>query len=149
MVEGLRKQRLQKYDKFLKSFQYSACLDSVLEAPQNPVIVISVIQELVHRSGIKIALVNRDDKSLIPLLKFLLKYIIHPRYNPTLVPLLNMVLGTILPLSIDIYGHLLRHSFEACQLLDKIKLKVRQEVRVVRNFNNCLGMLDTVFAHAG
>ncbi|KAJ7507862.1 WD40 repeat-like protein [Mycena galericulata] len=60
-VESRRAKRLRDYDRLLKSFKYSAALDSVLRKQVPPTTTFSLIQELIHRDGLRIALAGRDD----------------------------------------------------------------------------------------
>lgn len=94
IVEAARKKKLQTYDKLLKSFQYGKALDATLEKPFNPVSIVSMLEELVHRNGVRIALAGRDEEAVIPLLEFLAKYITHPRYSKILLTVTNIVIGT-------------------------------------------------------
>lgn len=103
LVEGKRAAPLQKYDRLLKKFQYSAALDSVLNKTQPPSVVVGLMRELVHRDGLKIALANRDDISLEPLARFVQKYITHPDYAGVLVDVANLLLG------LSFFNH--RHVF--------------------------------------
>jgi hypothetical protein len=61
----------------------------------DPVIVVSLVQELVHRSGIRISLKNRDENTLNPLLTFISKNVTSPDYAPILTTLFNIIIGTI------------------------------------------------------
>ena len=61
-MERVRKQRLQPYDKLLKSFNYGAALDAALATGQAQVVA-CVLQELSVRDGVRLALLrgSRDD----------------------------------------------------------------------------------------
>ncbi len=61
---------------------------------RDPVVVVSVLEELRQRDGIFIALKDRDDTMLEPLITFLAKYITNPRYSAVLITLANTLLGT-------------------------------------------------------
>ncbi|KAG8959706.1 hypothetical protein FRC03_007623, partial [Tulasnella sp. 419] len=78
-VESRRKKRLRDYDRLLKAFQYGEALDSVLRKTVPPTTAFSVIQELIHRGGLRIALSGRDDVLLEPVLQLLLKNVTDPR----------------------------------------------------------------------
>lgn len=69
LVESERQVRLKAYEKHLKSFSYQKALDAALKT-MNPVVVITLLEELIRRSGLTIALSGRDEKSLEPLLSF-------------------------------------------------------------------------------
>ncbi|GJJ07566.1 hypothetical protein Clacol_001769 [Clathrus columnatus] len=89
-VESRRKKRLREYDRLLKSFKYGAALDSVLSKQVPPTTKFSLIQELIHRDGLRPALAGRDDVLLEPILRLLLKYITDPRFGES--PLIDGLL---------------------------------------------------------
>lgn len=69
LVESERRVRLKPYEKHLKKFSYQRALDAALKT-QNPLVVVTVLEELLRRSGLTIALSDRDEVSLEPLLSF-------------------------------------------------------------------------------
>ena len=111
-VEARRKKKLREYDKLLKSFKYSAALDSILRkvrtraqlfiltienliSPQQvpPTTKFAVIQELVHRDGLRSALAGRDDVLLEPVLALLVKYVHDPRFGELVCDVGSLVIG--------------------------------------------------------
>lgn len=93
-VEYKRKQRLAKYDKYLKKFEYHNALDEVLlKNKYSTQVVVAMLQELVHRSALVNAISGRDDVSLEPLVRFLVKHIHNPRYTNLLVDVSETLLG--------------------------------------------------------
>jgi U3 small nucleolar RNA-associated protein 15 len=97
-VESSRKQRLQPYDRFLKRFQYRAALDAALETGHH-LVVASVLDELLQRNALNVALGGRNDVSLAPILQFLVKHVTNPRYSSLLIDVSNAILGTVTRLS--------------------------------------------------
>ena len=79
MIESERRIRLKPYEKQLKKFNYQKALDSALRT-HNPLVVVTVLEELLRRSGLTIALSDRDETTLEPLLSFTARYVSHPRY---------------------------------------------------------------------
>lgn len=102
-----RKRKLLEWDRLLKDFRYSDALDAVLrkvisssvfsfsllsllvshanpspDAQQSvtPATTFALLEELIHRAGLPLALANRHDLSLEPILRFLVKHITNPRY---------------------------------------------------------------------
>jgi U3 small nucleolar RNA-associated protein 15 len=114
-VTSAKKPKLRKYDQFLRKFQYKNALDAALlpvspkiEAslfifvmlidilfPKNvrPTMTMSVIEELIHRDGLRIALSGRDEPLLEPIFVFVVKYITNPRFATTLLQVGEMILG--------------------------------------------------------
>lgn len=92
-VQQIRKPHLRAYDVFLKKFQYSNALDAVLKKKSTALEIVSLIEELIHRDGLRIALKGRDENTLVPILNFLDKNMLNPRYSVILVNVFEMVLG--------------------------------------------------------
>lgn len=116
-VEARRRRKLRGYDRLLKNFKYSAALDTVLRKVRNdassrvlptlltcensiadeqqvpPTISFSLIQELVHRDGLRTALAGRDDVLLEPTLQLLVKYVADPRFGDLASSVAALVLG--------------------------------------------------------
>ena len=63
---------------------------------RNPVIVVSMLHELVFRDALRTALSGRDESTLVPLLQFAVKYVAHPRYTPLMWDMCSTLLGMIL-----------------------------------------------------
>ncbi len=92
-VENKRKKRLKEYDRLLKGFKYSAALDSVLLKQVPPTTTFSLIQELIHRDGLRTALAGRDDVLLEPILRLLLKHVSDPRFGGMVCDVAGVVIG--------------------------------------------------------
>lgn len=58
-----------------------------------PLTTFAVLQELVHRDGLRIALQGRDDVALEPLLAFLLRHITDPRFGEMASEIAGVVIG--------------------------------------------------------
>ena len=84
MIESERGLKLRPYETHLRKFNYQLALDSALKT-RNPLIVITVLQELCRRKGLTTAISGRDDEALEPLLSFCTKYICNPRYSMLIV----------------------------------------------------------------
>lgn len=72
------KERLQKHDAHLRRYEYSKCLDSVLvreRMNKYPEILVSVMQELIHRKGLHRAFAGRGEKSLNLIIGFISRHI--------------------------------------------------------------------------
>lgn len=58
-----------------------------------PTTTFSLIQELIHRDGLRTALGGRDDVLLEPILRLLLKHITDPRFGEMVSDVANIVIG--------------------------------------------------------
>jgi hypothetical protein len=75
----------------VRSCSVDAGFTGDLESP--PTVAFSLIQELVHRDGIRVALAGRDDVMLEPVLRLLLNYVSDPRFGELVCDLAGTVIG--------------------------------------------------------
>lgn len=83
--------KLSSFDKALKSFNYHAALDAALQNG-SPEVVVSVVEELVRRNGLRAALSGRDQLTLQPLLSFLINQITLPPFAGVFISVANLLL---------------------------------------------------------
>jgi U3 small nucleolar RNA-associated protein 15 len=136
-VASGRKQRLQPYDVKMKKFEYGAALDAALESKQ-PIIVASVLDELINRDGLGQALSGRDEAALEPLLHYLGKYITDPRYATVLVDVCDMLF--------DLYVPVLGQSVSVDSLFYRLRSRVHEEITFQRQLLTLQGALDGLLA---
>ncbi|KAF7355352.1 WD40 repeat-like protein [Mycena sanguinolenta] len=139
-VESRRAKRLRDYDRLLKSFKYSAALDSVLRKQVPPTTTFSLIQELIHRDGLRIALTGRDDVLLEPVLRLLVKYVTDPRFGEMVCDVAGIV--------IEMYTPVLGQSPLIDSLFLRLRKKVAAELRFQKELLKTKGALDMVLATA-
>mmetsp|Transcript_22774 Transcript_22774/g.37487 ORF Transcript_22774/g.37487 Transcript_22774/m.37487 type:complete len:522 (+) Transcript_22774:136-1701(+) len=138
-VERQRQLRLKPYDRYLKKFQYQNALDEVIKE-KHPVLIVSMLDELMARNGLHIALAGRDDASLAPILTFLCKYSTHPRYSPLLLQVSSLLL--------DLYTQVIRSSSLIDRLLRRLQRRWHEELRLQEDLLSLLGSLDLIFSAA-
>ena len=92
LVSGMKgkRQKLQKYEQNLKNFEYKKALNHALEQ-QNPEVVTALLEELMLRGGLEIALSNRDPKELEQVVKFIKWKVSDHRYQGTLLQILRFI----------------------------------------------------------
>ncbi|GAA6012529.1 hypothetical protein JCM10207_009032 [Rhodosporidiobolus poonsookiae] len=137
-VSRERKRKLQEWDKMLKNFRYGDALDSVMRPDTTPATAFALMEELIRRDGLPIALANRHDLSLEPVLAFLVKHITSPRFCTLAVDI-----ATVL---IDIYTPTLGLSPLIDSLFTRLRNKVDEELEFQRELTSVQGALDMVFA---
>ncbi|GLB33858.1 putative WD40 repeat-like protein [Lyophyllum shimeji] len=137
-VESRRTKRLRDFDKFLKSFKYSAALDSVLRKQVPPTTTFSLIQELIHRDGLRTALSGRDDVLLEPVLRLLLKYVTDPRFGEMVCDVAGIV--------IDMYSPILGQSPLIDSLFLRLRKKVATEIQFQKDLVKTKAALNMVFS---
>ncbi|EJT52127.1 57.7 kda trp-asp repeats containing protein [Trichosporon asahii var. asahii CBS 2479] len=139
-VETRRKERLRDYDKYLKSFKYSAALDAALKKTVRPTTTFALILELVQRDALRIALSGRDDVTLEPLLSFLTRHVTDPRFGEACADVVSVLL--------DLYSPQLDHSPLVDELLAKLNGRVERELAFQRELFKLRGALDMTLAQA-
>ncbi|KAJ2032889.1 U3 small nucleolar RNA-associated protein, partial [Coemansia sp. S2] len=133
-----RRKGLADYDQFLRKFEYARALDAVLSNNRTGLTVVSLLQELVHRDGLNTALAGRDELSLDPIVRFVVKFVDHPRYTGVLINVTEVLL--------DIYGDLLHQSSRIAELLGRLKAKVRMELRLQQDLTMLLGSMEMLMS---
>ena len=85
------KYNLQKYDKCLRQFKYAEALSSALKSKHSTVIL-TVVEELLVREGLEVAVKGLDDEYLEALIDFLLKKLDSWKSQALVVHLFDVVL---------------------------------------------------------
>lgn len=135
LVATERTARLQPYERLLKKFNYQATLDAALKT-RNPVVVITVLEELCRRNGLGIALSGRDETTLEPIVSFSARYVNHPKYSRLVIQVVQKML--------DLYASVLGHSDAIDELFLKLHKQVRAEVGFQRQILRVMGSLDGI-----
>ncbi|CAG8822933.1 5885_t:CDS:10 [Gigaspora margarita] len=133
-VESKPRERLALYDRYLKKFQYSNALDAALRNGTQAILTISLLQELIRRDALRQAIVGRDDLSLEPLVKFLIRWINEPRYTSILVDVGNVIIGKDV-----IYKSPLIEK-----LIVNLHAKVKTEMNLQKEIAKIIGSLEMV-----
>nr|SVE76999.1 EOG090X05X9 [Daphnia lumholtzi]SVE77597.1 EOG090X05X9 [Daphnia lumholtzi]SVE78225.1 EOG090X05X9 [Daphnia lumholtzi]SVE78854.1 EOG090X05X9 [Daphnia lumholtzi] len=131
---------VSRYDMFLRKFQYSKALDTVLTPyirKKKPAITVGVMHELIRRNGLKSALAGRDDSSLSSILTFLARNINDPSHANILTQVANTLLeiyesSSLTPQSEKLFLQLQEH--------------VNREVEYVKHLMEIEGMLHILLA---
>lgn len=137
--------RLRNYDHAIRRYAYSDALDMVLTSGTNSgdqggvdaVSIFSVLSDMRHRGGLRQALQNRDDISLLPVLNFLVRNISNERMCGVLIDV-TMVL-------LEIYGPALGGARTVDELLGKLDDKVRLQITRAKEAEQVLGMLTMLY----
>ncbi|CAG8619716.1 4868_t:CDS:2, partial [Paraglomus brasilianum] len=138
IIESRRNKHIALYDQYLRKFQYGNALDAALRPGTRVIVTVSLLYELIHRGGLKQALKGRDDVSLEPILKFLLKNINNTRYASLLVDVGETTL--------DMYASVLSKSPIIEKLISKLRDKVQHEVKIQTELSKVLGSLQMIMS---
>ena len=88
-IDKQPKIKLNESDKYIKKFQYQKALNSAVEKDDE--IIFSIIDELVDRNTLKLALFNEDQNSLINILKLIKKKIHNPNKMNQIIYLMEII----------------------------------------------------------
>lgn len=97
------------YDHWLRKYEYVKCLDYVLKPyviSKNPHVTISVLQELIHRKGLKRALTGNKNNLASRLCKFITKFLGEYRFMRVLIDVTNILLDVFKDSSYGLSGDL-------------------------------------------
>eukprot|EP00559_Dactyliosolen_fragilissimus_P009081 CAMPEP_0184872532 /NCGR_PEP_ID=MMETSP0580-20130426/41343_1 /TAXON_ID=1118495 /ORGANISM="Dactyliosolen fragilissimus" /LENGTH=807 /DNA_ID=CAMNT_0027375347 /DNA_START=175 /DNA_END=2598 /DNA_ORIENTATION=+ len=129
-----KRRKLQEYDKLLRQFRYGDALDEALT--KDPRAVAMVLEELGRRNGLRIALSDRDEERLEPILSFTTHFLARPQFTRLLVGVANIL--------IDIYGCVHGQSDHIDQLFEKLKKEIQLELRALKHLSKLMGAMDAV-----
>lgn len=116
----------------------------------------SVIQELVHREGLRVALSGRDDVLLEPILQMLSNYVADTRWGVLACEVAGVVLGeyertnrkhcTYLVFCIDMYASVVGLSPVIDAELVNLRRKVQGELKLQENLARLRGAVDMILS---
>ncbi|CAO1627351.1 unnamed protein product [Sympodiomycopsis kandeliae] len=140
-AETVRSKKLKPYDKLMKAFKYSEALDAVLRPGIPTTTTFALLLELKRRSsvsndndGLKRALGGRDDVSLEPILKFLLRHADNPIWIEMVCDILSVIL--------DLYSSTLGLSPLTDSLFSRLWAKITDEVKLQDQVQGVRGGLE-------
>jgi len=137
-IKRKKKQRLQTWDKMLKSFRYGDALDSVLSSTVPPNTTFSLIRELMHRDGLHQALSGRDEVSLAPILRLISRHITDPRWFNIASDVLNCI--------INLYRAVLGKSQTIDALISAISFRISDELKLHSTLFAVNGQLEMILS---
>jgi len=137
-VQVRKKKRLKMYDTLLKKFKYHEALDAILKTDYRPVTVTSFLQELIYRGALKQALGGRDESTLKPILRFVSKFVVNPRFSSLLLDVAGVIL--------DLYAPVIGQSPSIDEYFLKLHRKIQSEVKFQQRLQGLLGSMDLLLA---
>eukprot|EP00871_Galdieria_phlegrea_P005535 jgi/Galph1/5983/GphlegSOOS_G4604.1 len=138
IISKASKIKLKTHDKMLQSFRYRDALDAVMETGQTA-LTCAVLEELVSRNGLEIALSGRNKESLRPIFQLLVKNIQNPYYSHTLIGLAKLLL--------NIYEQILMASPEMRPALEKLLSCVKEELQIQQEMKRLMGQTKSILAN--
>ncbi len=135
IIEGndrAHRKKEKKWEKDLRRGRYQAALDEVLKK-EPPMVVLNLLTALRHRSAMRNALQGRDEMTLQPILMWLCKHIIDPRYV-----MMSVDVGLLI---LDIYSGEMGQVDKIDSLMKQLHARVRREVERAQQAWQTQGML--------
>lgn len=139
-----RRVKLKRWQRDFREGRYAACLDEVMDmsGPEyQPITALTVLVALRHRSALREALEGRDEVSVLPLLKWVIKYIPDPRYAGVCVDVAFHLL--------DIYAEHVGGSVELADQFQCLVGKVSKEVEKAQYAIQTSGMIESLLISSG
>ena len=143
--ERMKRTRLRQYDRLLRQFRYAEALDVCLDK-QRPLVVTSLLEELMYLdggdrvTGLRKALGGRTAERLLPLLKFLTRFVTNPLHID--------VLGDVAEATLDIYASKVGSNASVDEQLKRLQAVLRREISVQRELRMVSGMVDMIVNQA-
>mmetsp|Transcript_2507 Transcript_2507/g.7501 ORF Transcript_2507/g.7501 Transcript_2507/m.7501 type:complete len:536 (+) Transcript_2507:121-1728(+) len=133
IVGAEKRVKLQPYDHLLRKFAYGAALDKAVRKGR-AAITAAVLEDLIHRNGLEIAVSNRSPDRLLPLLMLVEKNISNPRYTEVMIELANIIM--------DVYAKVLGRFKEVDQAVTRVRNVVQRELQTENELMRLMGLLD-------
>ena len=128
-----------KWQKQLRHGQFGIALDGVLDSTakdHSPLNVLTLLVALRHRSALRNALQDRDEVTVQPILGWITKHIMDPRYTTACVDV-----GLHL---LDLYAEYAGGSAELNSGFQLLKKRVKSEVEKAQMASQTSGMVETL-----
>jgi len=116
----------------------------------------ALIQELIHRDGLRIALAGRDDVILEPIIRLLLKYVADPRFGELVSDVASIVLGMFIiskeslsyrsDPSLDMYAPVIGQAPLIDGLFLRLQKKITAELRFQEEIVKTKGALTMILS---
>ena len=119
VVEKGKKKSTLQYDIYLKKFQYKKALDCVLKGG-NVEVILAMIEELIDRNALKIALMNRSEDEVENVLNFIL-------WKIRDVKAMNILIY-VFDLMMNYYFIVANKSPKIKELFEKIQKEIQNEI---------------------
>ena len=133
-IDKQPKIKLNESDKYIKKFQYQKALNSAVEKDDE--IIFSIIDELVDRNTLKLALFNEDQNSLINILKLIKKKIHNPNKMNQIIYLMEIIN--------KFYGVFKGKNEEINNLFNEIENEINEEIKFEKDMIKIDSDIDAI-----
>lgn len=130
--------KLKAYERHLNAFRWGDALDAAFVGGMAPELTVTVLEELKKRGKVQIALRNRDEDSLEPILKWAIKAVQDTRSLTTAADYVGCI--------VDMYADLIDKSPILEDLVNTLIKRVRVEIDRAKEANRIEGMLEMLLS---
>lgn len=130
-----KKLTLQDYERYFKQFEYKEALLEAIKT-NHPEVVLAVLEELVERNVLCLALSHLEIKQLQEILGFINLRISNPKYSAMLIEVSSLLL--------DMYSCGISLSNDVQKSLELVKKAVEKEYLLETNLISLKGMIEIV-----
>jgi U3 small nucleolar RNA-associated protein 15 len=137
IIEGTdrrKRKRQAPWEQDLRQGKFGRALDTALETGMPSLTILTLLTALRHRSAMRIALQGRDENTVQPIFKWVIKHITDPRYVSICVDSALLLL--------DIYAEHVGGSPELEKNIRELHQRVRTEVDRSQQACQTSGMLE-------
>ena len=150
------KEKLKPYDVHFRKFQHSKALDEALKIHvrvKTPEVTLAVMEELMRRQRLKIAVAGRTDREVAILLTFLSKNFCNVNFASTVMDVIDVVLQVYADKTVEEGGSATvafdQENFpESVAALKRLQENVKSEVTMKKQFLNVVGMMEPMLEAA-
>ena len=138
-----RKLKLAPWQRDLQAGRFAQALDHVIDTTQpdcSPLTALTVLVALRHRSALRGALAGRDEVSVQPVLRWVSRHVVAPRYAAVCVDVALHLL--------DLYGEFVGASAELADAFRVLRVRVAREVEKAQMACQTGGMLESLMMGA-
>ncbi|KAH8275699.1 hypothetical protein KR044_002988, partial [Drosophila immigrans] len=132
------------FDPHLRKFNYKEALDSVLlplYIESQPELIVALINELLHRKGLRRALTDRPEQTIVRFIKFVCAHVGEVRFMRVLLNAASQVLDVFESTTIA-------YSNDLVNALKELSYVMREEMRLTRELLQLKGALEMIIGGA-
>jgi len=134
-----RKAHENRYNKLFRQFEYKKVLSMGLGyniRRKRPEVLVAIFEELHRRNVLTKTMSSRSEAEVAAILRFLGRYLTDLNWQPILIVVMEKV--------IELYSQKAARSESLLKLMKALNYKVNQELRLIKECNNCIGMIESL-----
>ncbi|KAK9474421.1 WD40-repeat-containing domain protein [Dipodascopsis tothii] len=139
IVDDTRKsKKLRQYERYINAFQWGDALDCAFRAGTPIELTITILDELKRRGKARVSLLNRDEATLEPLMRWAVRNISDFRNVD--------IIADWVGVAVDMYGSTMERSGVLGEMVDELRRKVAAGIDGAREASRIGGMVEMLLA---